>query len=427
MLNEFLEVLHSTEMKKQANRELVDALKNLPAQELFDLANGKPSGSIKLAYLGDPSCDWLSKYKGTPLFDQAVALEEQLLQIEAQEQQQRQVDRQNQQLWEARDRICLQKRVLDLELVRAQQPQSGAPEEELEAAEGAGLALAQEAHETEQAQNAAPQAPPQAQRPPAPKGPPKEEESEEKEASARRAEVLENIRSMDKLARALAHADFKKMSMPVQAMIPLGAAVGGGVGGAAYGSTEGEPVKGAIRGAAGGGLGALAGGVGGQLLAGLSTVPQIYRAIRQGGGSVDPDAIRAAATATAMRRSEVAEPAGQLLGGLIGVHKATQKYDAPPQAPVEEKTPVATKEANLLGSAVNAGKNLLTGAKAALPGIQQGISQGAQRLGSAVQNGGLTGGLKAMGRMGANFAKQNPLAAAGVAGGAGLAAGAALS
>jgi hypothetical protein len=422
MLNEFLEALHSTEMKKQASRELVETLKNLPNEELFNLANGNPSPAIKLAYVDDPSnCgNWLDKYKGTPLFEQAVGIEEELLQIEAKQQEMREADHMNREaLYDASDRLRLQKRVLDLQLVRAAEPQSSAPEEELEAAESAGLEMAQQAHETEQAQKAAP---PEAKSP-APPAPPAAPPSE-KEASARDAEMLENLRNMDKLARVLAREDFKKLSAP-DGFIPAISAVGGGLAGASLGHAEGETAEGAARGAIGGAGGAQLGGVAGRALAGLSVVPAAYRAVRQGraSGNLDVDAIRAALLPTAQRRADMVEPVGQALGGGAGYHLALSKYNNPPAEPVEEKTPVATKEANLLGAAVGAGKNLLTGAKAAIPGI----SQGAQRLGSAVQNGGLTGGLKAMGRMGANFAKQNPLAAAGIAGGAGLATGAALS
>lgn len=426
MLDVFMEVLHSQDMKKQASRELVETLKLLPSQELFDLANGNPSGAIKLAYLGDPSCDWLTKYKGTPLFDQAVALEEQLLQIEAQEQQQRAVDRQNQQLWEERDRLCLQKRVLDLQLVQAQEPRAGA---DLEEAETAGLELATQAHETEQAQqNVAPptpppQAPPQAQQPPAPKGPPQGEEQKEKEASLRARMI-----HMDKLARQMARADAEKLGADFgrsMAMPAVSTALGGGMGALAGHLEGGEAAEGALRGAAGGAGGALLGGVGARALAGLSVVPDAYRAIRKGraSGNVDLAAIRSALLPRAQQRGELLEPYGQAVGGGLGYNHTLSKYINPPQEPVEEKTPVATKEAALGPTIAAAGKNMLSGAKAAIPGV----TAGAQRLGSAAQNGGLTGGLKAMGRMGANFAQKNPLAAAGIAGGAGLLAGSAMS
>src|SRR5690606_28717806 len=76
------------------------------------------------------------------------------------------------------------------------------------------------------------------------------------------------------------------------------------------------------------------------------------------------------------------------------------------------------KEANV-GAVLSAGKNILGKAKPM-------ISASANRVGKAYQQGGLVSGAKALGQEGAQFARRNPLTAAGLAAGAWFAAGSAL-
>jgi len=158
MLDTFLEVAYKHETEKTANRQLVEDLKKLPLEELIGLANGEPSEALKIAFASYPSAGgmecWLDKFKGTPLFERACQLEEQLLEIEAKETEARMQQPMMDEFWRARDQICLQKRMLDLEYVKAQAASAapaGGPQE-LEAVEGAGLDMAQQAHKTEQAQ-----------------------------------------------------------------------------------------------------------------------------------------------------------------------------------------------------------------------------------------------------------------------------------
>jgi len=111
----------------------------------------------------DGSDTWLTQFEGTSLMPQAIALEEQTLQMEQEDIQNRieeqhrysQQDQERNARYQKSDQIRLQKRVLALELAK-QQAGVGAPEEE---------EMPPEAMEHEQAlppEAAPPQAPPQA-------------------------------------------------------------------------------------------------------------------------------------------------------------------------------------------------------------------------------------------------------------------------
>lgn len=125
MLDQFLETLYEAEKKADARQEMVSAFMNFPKEELHKIAAGR----VKLAYHGDG--DWLEKFKGSPLYDQALALEEQSLQLDIEEQQKRlarKAERESEDsTWDARDAICLKKRMLDLELVKSQGGEAQAP------------------------------------------------------------------------------------------------------------------------------------------------------------------------------------------------------------------------------------------------------------------------------------------------------------
>lgn len=168
MLDKLLEVAYRAEQKKTASRQLVDKLKGFPVAELAKLAAGDET--CKLAYAldcvkgdgtgGDGT--WIGKYKGTPLFAQAIELEKQLIQIDMEEQQARAAQPPMNDAWQKRDAIRLQQRMLDLDLAMAGsgiEPPAAAPPsaEELSTADAPELALEQGG-------------PPKA--PKAPKGPP---------------------------------------------------------------------------------------------------------------------------------------------------------------------------------------------------------------------------------------------------------------
>lgn len=150
MLDEFLEVAYNTQTRKQAEYELVGLLKDLPDMELRKIAAGTPIAEMyahldKTAYLDAPCGPdgtpktFIEKFKGTPLFDQAVALEQQELQAEITDMQKRQERRQqnaaDDSFYDVRDRLRVQKRLLELELAKQE---VGAAAPPAEPAQGAG-------------------------------------------------------------------------------------------------------------------------------------------------------------------------------------------------------------------------------------------------------------------------------------------------
>ena len=73
---------------------------------------------------GGGSDDWLDKFKGTPLLPKALGLLQQEIQLDQQDmamREQRDSEMESsKQLWKMRDAVCLQKRMLDLELASSE-------------------------------------------------------------------------------------------------------------------------------------------------------------------------------------------------------------------------------------------------------------------------------------------------------------------
>jgi hypothetical protein len=148
MLDVFLEVVSGKTREAEAFDALVDDFSKLPTEELAKIA----SGQSKLAY-GDDD-DWLSKFEDTDLYEQALALEQECLEVD--------IARQKHQLeqcipeptppapefYRLQDAVRLKKRILDLELNKMRLAEMGGslggePEEEMlpaamEPSEGAG-------------------------------------------------------------------------------------------------------------------------------------------------------------------------------------------------------------------------------------------------------------------------------------------------
>ena len=119
MLDHFLEVAYQADTEAKEKRAFVGSLKGLPMEDLAKLASGETT-LAKLAH-GDDDYKWLDKYKGGPLFDQALALEQAELQNSMAQQQAQMQQPESQQFWREKDKICLQKRMLDLQLVQSEQ------------------------------------------------------------------------------------------------------------------------------------------------------------------------------------------------------------------------------------------------------------------------------------------------------------------
>lgn len=137
MFDSWLEVAYKQTQTKTASRELIDRMKLLPLGELIKAAAGDPTS--KLAYVDGPEDkQWIDKYKGTPLFEQAVALEKELLQIDMQENSEHAARKAESEpktdFYDMRDALKLKQRMLDLELATTQ-----------EAAENPEASVAQEA------------------------------------------------------------------------------------------------------------------------------------------------------------------------------------------------------------------------------------------------------------------------------------------
>lgn len=127
MLDAFTEVLVKQASDKKAEDDLVKAMMKLPMKDLQKIA-----ATGKVAYLlGDEETadKWLAKYEGTPLYDEALALEEQLLKVQAAGIQKRMAEPRDD-LYVQEDMIRLKKRQLDLDLLRGKGSSGGDDEED---------------------------------------------------------------------------------------------------------------------------------------------------------------------------------------------------------------------------------------------------------------------------------------------------------
>lgn len=127
MLDHFLEVTYRADSEAKEKRAFIESLKKLPMEDLAKLA----SGETTLDKLAHDMCgeghQWLDHYKDTPLFEQALALEQAELQNQM-AQQQNDLQHEGTKFYREGDKIRLQKRMLNLQLVQSQaQATAGAP------------------------------------------------------------------------------------------------------------------------------------------------------------------------------------------------------------------------------------------------------------------------------------------------------------
>lgn len=108
MIDVFLKTAFQHKTAEELQRMYIQELKKLPNDMLFKLAQGE-----KLAF-GD-SAQWLDHFKGSPLFEQAIQLEQESLQLDMADMQQRAM---NQEQWQARDQVAMKKRLLELQLAQ---------------------------------------------------------------------------------------------------------------------------------------------------------------------------------------------------------------------------------------------------------------------------------------------------------------------
>lgn len=107
--------------RKQAEQELVPLLQKLPNEVLRKLATGE----AKIAdFSGCGNATWLSKFEGTPLYEQALALEAQDIQREMSQIQQ---DASRQQDWQLEREMRLQRKMLEIQLATLQHEATAKP------------------------------------------------------------------------------------------------------------------------------------------------------------------------------------------------------------------------------------------------------------------------------------------------------------
>ena len=80
MLDHYLEIAYQADEKQSVRNQMAEGFKHLPVEELKKIA----SGELKMAFYDDDK--WLCKFRGTPLYDEALALETQSLELDAQQQ-----------------------------------------------------------------------------------------------------------------------------------------------------------------------------------------------------------------------------------------------------------------------------------------------------------------------------------------------------
>jgi hypothetical protein len=259
MLDAFTDVL----LKRASDREAEDALtREMMKLPLSDIQKIAAAGSVKVAF-AEPCTtksasddDWLKKYEGTPLYAQAIALEEELLNIEG-ERIKRRLDRPvDDDLWTKEDMVRLKKRQLDLELSKDRGASRGEDEED----DDGGEDTEDEAKEAPKAPEVAEKAAGVARRPLMP---------------SKIASYMPSIEAADMAGRALAHARHSEKCAAVKEALSA-AEIGRGLKGAAGGALR--------EGAIGAGTGAAGGALGGALFGGVGAAPGA--AIGAGGGLV---------------------------------------------------------------------------------------------------------------------------------------------
>lgn len=306
MLDQFLITAFSQNKAEREKRAFIDNLKKLPRAELLKLATGE----VKVADLCPTSAtapqSWLEQFKGTPLFQQALQLEQQELQVEADRIRKQMSDPQP---WVQQDQIRLQKRLLELQLVGS--TEVGAPPAPEAGVQGAGGLGAEALGVTDGGLQDRP------------------DQTNVKTSALQEARRKLASMKMRKLAEKLAHADAEKLAQPTEKTALLGTAIAGYLGARKADEAGGDPIDGALRGGAGyfgggalgGGLGALLGGTAGGLAGYYLGVPGSKKELSEVGLSLG---------------GGLGAGAGQLLAGIKGYKMLTKKYEKKDE-PAEEK------------------------------------------------------------------------------------------
>lgn len=417
MLEEWLEVSMEHEKKAQAGARLTTAMEALPTDVLHSIVKGEE----KLAYVeGERDGEWLDRFKGTPLFNQALEICKAELQCTMERNQQRAeeratmdarrdtMDARRDENDAKRDELNVRKQMLNLELASLEQggeqagdiaediveDAGGTPEEADEAEDEAEDAVTES---PEAAEAAAAAAEPE----PNPPKPTSTQVSVKQAASTMRAVRRAGELLSGSKARALNRTAGKYVS-----------SAEGHAAKAFNPKTVGaEPMK-HFR---------LAEGRArkGKQLTG--------KAIMEGSKSLGTQAAAAgaigtgAALATKNKQASVGKAllreGKEALGpknllpvgvGLLGASLLASKKEKKAQVDQVQLVKNALAAAALRGLASAAGKGLMSAGKT--------LRAGAPKVQKAFQHGGLQGAAKSVGRQGLQFAQKHPGAAAGAAG-----------
>ena len=122
MLDSFLEVAYAKESREEMEKNAVALLKQLPVEDLLKLTNGEKLASMGVLSDSNGVGSFLDKFHGSPLFEEALALEQEELQAEMTSLERRKENRVSQQaesgLWEMQDELRIKKRLLELRLAQ---------------------------------------------------------------------------------------------------------------------------------------------------------------------------------------------------------------------------------------------------------------------------------------------------------------------
>ena len=323
MLNHFLKVAYARSQAEEDRSRLHNLLKQLPIEDLYKLASGELTKEALLAAessleTNEPKT-WIDKFKGTPLFDQAVGLEQEEIQLEMDQLQKRQEERamkdtDSSAVWDLKDQMRLKKKLLDVQLaqldVTGQMPMEEEPPMEDPNMTAGAMAPPPKPLPTQPEQTA----------PKPPSAPPAEEPKATPEKDKMAA--AEKIAAAEDMGRRLARQDFQKEAR-VKELLALGdetgraltkmafgmaglqglgrsamnfakanpgAAIGAGVG-AVGGMAKGlqkDPQTGQrslLKGVAGGVLGGAAGGAAGHAAQGIGSRVVGGQGLRQAAGN----------------------------------------------------------------------------------------------------------------------------------------------
>jgi len=120
MLDKFLEVAYEQTKQASLKQQVLTELKKLPDSELHKIA----SGEVKISCMGEDN--WLDKFKCSPLYQDAVALEEQRLEADIADQQRRASEKStSDERWAVRDSLNVKKRMLELDLRKSELSDEG--------------------------------------------------------------------------------------------------------------------------------------------------------------------------------------------------------------------------------------------------------------------------------------------------------------